>query len=115
MSKKPDKFGLKFWLTVDVKNKYFFDELSYAGKDDTPSSDVSVPTDVVTKLMGQIFQLSCSVTWDKFFTSFNLLQWLAEKKCSLVKKLSQNTKFQKSPKRKTSCTKQKCFGLIVKR
>jgi len=59
MANKPDKFGLKFWLVADVENKYFFDGFSYVGKDDTQSSDVSVPADVVMKLMGPIFQLGC--------------------------------------------------------
>jgi len=60
-------------LAVDFENKDFFDELSYVGKDDRHSPDVSVPTDVVMKL-GQIFQLDCIVTCDNFFTSLDLVQ-----------------------------------------
>ena len=51
MANKPDKFGLKFCLAVDVENKYFFDGFAYAGKDETRNADVSVPTNVVLKLM----------------------------------------------------------------
>ena len=56
MANKPDKFGLKFWLAVDVENKYLFKGFPYAGKDDTRSSDMPVPTDVVLKLIAPLFQ-----------------------------------------------------------
>ena len=29
IASKPDKLGIKFWLLVDVKNKYFFNTLSW--------------------------------------------------------------------------------------
>jgi len=69
------------------KTNSFFDGLSYsyAGKDDAQCSDVSVSTAVVMKLKGQIFQLGCDVRCDNFFTSLDLVQWLAEKTCSLVR------------------------------
>jgi len=115
MSTKPDRLGLKFWLVVDVENKSFFDGLSYVGKDDMQSSDMSLPTDVVMRLMGQIFQLGCNITCGNFFTPLDLVQCLTEKKHNLIRTMPQCRKCQKSRKRKRSCTKQKCFGLIVER
>ena len=90
MANKPDKFGLKFWLAVDVENKYLFNGFPYVGKDDTRSSDLSVPTDVVLKLMAQLSQQGYNVTCDNYFTSLGLALKLAEKKCSLVGTLRQN-------------------------
>ena len=90
MANKPDKFGLKFWLAVDAENKYLYNGIPYVGKDDTRRSDMSVPTDVVLKLMAPLFQRGYNVTCDNYFTSLGLALKLAEKKCSLVGTLRQN-------------------------
>ena len=87
---KPDKFGLKFWLAVDVENKYLFNGFLYVGKDDTRSSDMPVPTDVVLKLMALLFQWGYNVTCDNYFTSLGLALKLVEKKYSLVGTLRRN-------------------------
>ena len=86
MANKPDKFSLKFWLAVDVENKYLFNGFSYVGKDYTRSSDMPVLTDVVLKL----FQWGYNVTCDNYFTSLGLALKQVEKKCSLVGTLRQN-------------------------
>ena len=90
MANKPDKFGLKFWLAVDVENKYLFNGFPYIGKDDTRSSAVCVPIDVMLKLMAPLFQRGYNVMCDNYFTALGLALKLAEKKCSLVGILSQN-------------------------
>ena len=90
MANKPDNFGLKFWLAVDIENKYLFNGFPYVGKDDTRSSNMSVPTDVILKLMALHFQQGYNVTCDNYFTSLGLALKLAEKKCSLVGTLRQN-------------------------
>ena len=51
MANKPDKFGLKFWMAVDVESKYFYNGFPFLGKNEAGSNDVSIPTDVVLKLM----------------------------------------------------------------
>ena len=90
MANKSDKFGLKFWLAVDVENKYLFNGFPYVGKDDTRSLDVSVPTDVVLKLISPVFQQGYNVTCDNFFTSLDLALRLEEKKCSLIETMRHN-------------------------
>ena len=90
MANKPDKFGLKFWLAVDVENKYLYNGFPYVGNDDTRSSDMSVLADVVLKLMAPLFQQDYNVTYDNYFTSLGLALKLVEKKCSLVGTLRQN-------------------------
>ena len=54
MANKPDKFGLKFWMAGEVESKYLYNGFPYLGKDSTRSEDVSVPTDVVMKLMSPL-------------------------------------------------------------
>ena len=38
MPNKPDKFGIKFWLAVDVESKYILNAISYLGKDESRPS-----------------------------------------------------------------------------
>ena len=90
MANKPDKFGLKFWLAVDVKNKYLYNDFPCVGNDDIRSSDMSVPTDIVLKLMAPLFEQGYNVTCDNYFTSLGLALKPVEKKCSLVGTLRQN-------------------------
>ena len=78
MANKPDKFGLKFYLAVDVENKYLFNGFRDVGQDDTKSSDMSVPADVVLKLMAPLFQQSDNVTCDNYFISLGLALKLVE-------------------------------------
>ena len=90
MANKPDKFGIKFWLVVDVENKYLFDNFPYVGKVDTRDPNLSVPGDVVLKLMAPVFRAGHNVTCDNFFSSLDLALRLAKKKCSLVGTLRKN-------------------------
>ena len=34
-AKQPDKFGIKFWLVVDVKSNYILNAIPYLGKDES--------------------------------------------------------------------------------
>ena len=58
---KPGKFGFKFWLAVDVENRSLLKGFPYVGKDEMQSLDVSMPADVVLKLLGSSFftKLQC--------------------------------------------------------
>ena len=56
MANKPDKFGIKFWMVVDVETKYLFNGSPNVGKDESRSGAVSVPTDVGVKLMMPLFK-----------------------------------------------------------
>ena len=35
MPNKPDKFGIKFWLAVDVDTKYILNAIPYLGKEES--------------------------------------------------------------------------------
>ena len=116
MVNKPDKFGLKFWLAVDVKNKYLLNGFPYVGKKDTRSSDMSVPTDVVLKLMAPHFQQGYNVTCDNYFTSLGLALKLAEKRAVLLGHYARiEEKYRRNAKTKRNCKKPKCLGMTAKR
>jgi len=57
---------------VDADSKYLYNGFPYLGKDDTRDTLVSVPTDIVLKLMRPLFKHGCNVTCDNFFTSLDI-------------------------------------------
>ena len=84
MASKPDKFGIKFWLAVDVKTKYLLNGFPYLGKDVQRPKDEPVSENVVMKLLNPYQGKGRNVTCDNFFTSVNLAKRLAAKKTSIV-------------------------------
>ena len=84
MANKQDKFGIKFWMGVDVETKYLFNGFPYVGKDESRSGDVSVPTDVMMKLMMPLFKKSHNVISDNYCKSLDLSLLRAKQGCSLV-------------------------------
>ena len=72
MPNQLDKFGIKFWMAVDVESKYLFNGFSYLGMDLTRSGDASLPMEVVMKLMSSLFGQGFNVTCDNYFTSLEL-------------------------------------------
>ena len=110
MANKPDKFGLKFCLAADVKNKYLFNGFPYVGKDDTRSSDMPVPTDVVLNPTATLFQRGYNVTCDNYFTSLGLALKLVEKSAVLLEHRARTEeKSRKNGRRKRNCMKPKCL------
>ena len=51
MANKPDKFGIKFWLAVDVKSKYILNAIPYLGKDEARPAIQRLSESVVIKLV----------------------------------------------------------------
>ena len=84
MPNKPDKFGIKFWMAVDVESKYLYNGFPYLPKNLTRSGHASLPTDVVMKLMIPLFRQGFNVTCDNYFTFLDLSLRLAKRQCSLV-------------------------------
>ena len=56
MPNKPDKFGIKIWMAVDVENKHLYNGFLCLGQDMTRSGDANLPMDVVMKLMSLLFR-----------------------------------------------------------
>ena len=78
---KPDKFGIKFWLIVDVDSKYLLNAFLYLGKDDFRPTNVSVSTHVVLKLAEPLLDEGRAITMDDtYFTNISLAQRLLQRK-----------------------------------
>ena len=71
MSNKPKKFGIKFFLAVDVEHKYMINDLPYYGKDENRVKGVYLQTDVVLKLLESLFNAGYNVICDNYFTSLD--------------------------------------------
>ncbi|CAH2089749.1 unnamed protein product [Euphydryas editha] len=84
MPNKPDKFGIKFWLAVDVRSKYLINGFPYLGKDELRPSGVPLNEDVVLNLVKNYMNCGRNITTDNFFTSIQLAKKLLAKKTSLV-------------------------------
>ena len=74
MPNKPDKFGIKFWMTADVRTKYMLHSFPYLGKDDSRSAGITLGEHVVLRLTEPYRMTGRNVTTDNFFTSVNLVK-----------------------------------------
>lgn len=84
MPNKPDKFGIKFWLAVDVKTKYLLNGFPYLGKDEMRPSDQSLGEYVVNRLVEPYKNTGRNITTDSFFTSLKLAKSVKTKGFSYV-------------------------------
>lgn len=84
MPNKPDNFGIKFWLAVDMRNEYLINSFPYLSKDELRPSGVSLNQFVVLNLAKNYVNCGRSITTDNFFTSIELAKKLLAKKTSLV-------------------------------
>lgn len=70
MPNKPDKYGIKFWLLVEVESKYVCNFLPYLGKHEKEArGNVPLGQDVVLRLIEPLKNKGYNVTTDNFFTS----------------------------------------------
>ena len=79
-------------MAVDVETKYLFNSCPYVEKNESRSGDVSVPNDVVIKLMMVLFKKAHNVTSGNYFTSSDLCLRLAKQGCSFVDTMRSNRK-----------------------
>ena len=82
MPHKPDKFGIKFWIAVNVESKYILNAIPYLGKNDSRPSTQRLYDKIVITFMEPFVGKGGNVATDNFFTSFLLAIKL--KKTSLV-------------------------------
>ena len=92
MPNKPDKYGLKFWLLVDVETKYVINIIPYLGAQErSERGDVPLAESVVLKLIQPIRGRGYNVCCDNFFTSLPLAEKLAlQHKTSIVGTIRKN-------------------------
>ena len=89
MPNKPHKFGIKFWLAVDVQTKYILNGFPYMGKDETRCS-IPLSEFVTRKLAEPYLQRGRNITTDNFFTSIPLAKKLLAQKTTLVGTIRSN-------------------------
>ncbi|KAJ8867173.1 hypothetical protein PR048_033037, partial [Dryococelus australis] len=65
MPNKPGKFGAKYWLAVDAKNRSILKDFSYLGKDATRSADRPLGEHVVMRLMEPFVDKGIIVTTEQ--------------------------------------------------
>ena len=95
MPSKPAKYGIKFWVLVDVVSSYVLVIDPYLGKDEssTPRGGVSVGESVVQKLVSQYsYKEKRVLVCDNFFSSIDLAASLYNKGIHFVGTLRKNKK-----------------------
>ena len=79
MPNKPVKFGIKFWLAVDVDTKYILNAIPYLRKKESRAPSQRLFDGVVMNLMQPYLGKGRNVTTDNFFTSYSLAKQLLQK------------------------------------
>jgi hypothetical protein len=85
MPQKPDKFGVKMWVIVDVKTKYCIRYFPYLGSQGAHErGQTPLGMFVVKSLMEGLLDIGYNVCTDNFFTSAPLADYLFQRKTTLV-------------------------------
>ena len=91
MPNKPDKYGIKFWVLVDVKAKYVANITPYLGAQEKEGRcGVPLGELVVIKITEHIKGKGYNICYDNFFTSLPLAEKLQKSKFSLVGTMKKN-------------------------
>ncbi|CAF1503089.1 unnamed protein product [Rotaria sordida] len=88
--KKPDKYGLKFWLCVDVQTYYVFNAFPYLGRQPDQERQTKIGASVVLELLKPLYGSNRNVTIDNFFTSVQLAKELQMRNLTLIGTLRKN-------------------------
>ncbi len=92
MPKKPDKFGIKFWLLCEVETKYTCDGFPYLGKDEEKQSIDLQGEFVVNKHIEPYASKGLCVVTDNFFSSHRLAKELIQRKTTFIGTVRKNKK-----------------------
>ena len=87
---KPDKYGLKFWLCVDVTSYYVFNAFPYIGRQPGQARQSQLGASVVLELLKPLYGSKRNVTVDNFFTSVPLAKELQTNNLTLIGTLRKN-------------------------
>lgn len=88
--KKPDKYGMKFWLCVDAESYYVFNAFPYIGRQPDQQRQKHIGASVVLELLKPLYGSNRNVTMDNFFTSVQLAKELQTKNLTLIGTLRKN-------------------------
>ncbi|XP_035741492.1 piggyBac transposable element-derived protein 1-like [Vespa mandarinia] len=92
MPNKPDKFGIKFWLASDVRNKNIINGFPYLGKDESRKPSVPLGKFITMKLAEPYVGCGKNINTDNFFTSLPLAIKLLAKKTTIIGTIRANRK-----------------------
>ena len=92
MPNKPDKFGIKTWMLVDVETKYILNGFPYLGKESDRPTDKLQGEFIVEKLIEPYKNKGYCVTADNFFSSYTLVKNLLKKKTTFIGTVRKNKK-----------------------
>ena len=91
MPNKPDKYGVKFWVLVDVETKYVSNIIPYLGAQEKEQrGGLPLGESVVLKLTEHVKGRGYNVCCDNFFTSLPLAEKLSRNKLSIVGTIRKN-------------------------
>ena len=87
---KPIKWGFKFWFRCDSKTGYLYDMNMYLGRKE--STEYNLGESVVLNLASALDDSYCTLVFDNFFASPNLVQTLFDKKIYSIGTVRSNRK-----------------------
>lgn len=90
---KPDKLGIKFWLWVDNKSKYCYNQDVHLGSCKHSLRGKERVGEFVDKLSEPIIKKGYYITTDNYFTSLNLAKYLLQNNTTLVGTVQKSAKF----------------------
>ena len=91
MPNKPDKYGINFWVIVDLNSKYVPNIVPYLGAQKADRRDgMPLAESIVMKLAYHVTGKGYNITCDNFFTSLPLAKKLANEKISIVGTMRKN-------------------------
>lgn len=93
LPKKPDKFGILFYLDVDLESKFILNGFPFIGNDEPSAYDGSAADKIVLRLMEPFFGNGYCVTYDNFFTSANNAKILREKRICIIGTVNKNRRW----------------------
>ena len=76
---KPIKWDFKFWFCCTGKSGYLYQMDIYLGRKQTPEFNLGLGEEVVLQLTKDLEQSFCTVYFDNFFNSPNLIEKLFQK------------------------------------
>ena len=90
IASKPDKYGIKFFLLVDVVSKYLCNGFPYLGKDEERPGNLQLAEHVVMRLMDGYLNKGHNIVCDNFFTSLSLAETLLIRDTTLLGTMRHN-------------------------
>lgn len=97
MPKKPDKYGMKIFWICDARTAYPLGAIPYLGKEGNARAAAGLGQRIVLKLCTPYFGTDRSVTYDNYFTSYELAKTLLKNQLTTLGTVKKNKTFIPAP------------------